>query len=106
MNRSISVINDKKPVTHKWTVLEQGLNKLIYNNFQNYKDFFVISNIKKYKPSMDKYIFAQKIGKTAEIAEVYLKGEYLCDVSIFDTPSQALTKIQDGVINLLSKKGD
>ena len=101
---NFGIIRDKKPVTGTWTILERGLNKLIASNFLDYKDFYVISNLKKYKPSMDESIFNQKIGKTAEIAEVYWKGEFVCEVSIFDSPDKALLKINDGMIEHITKK--
>jgi hypothetical protein len=101
----INVIQDTKPVTDRWTVLERGLNMMIASNFKDYKDWRVLSNIKKYKPSMDKFIFAQKTGKIPEICEIYWKGEFVCEVNILETPAQALTKINDGLIDLIKKKG-
>jgi len=102
---NFSIIRDKKPATEKWTVLELGVRKLIASNFKDFNDFYVISNIKKYKPSMDESIFNQKIGKTAEIVEVYWKGNYICDISVFDTPEKALTNINDRMIDFIKKKG-
>lgn len=98
------VLNDMKPVVHKLTTLELGLGTLIKQNFQNWMEFNVISNIKMYKPNADEFIYGQKLGNIPEICEVYLNGEYLCDVTINDTPSEALTKIQDGIIEVLRVK--
>lgn len=102
-NKNVCVISDTKPVTNRWTTLERGLYLLIQHNFQNYNEFKVISNIKMYKPSADPFVFAQKTGKIPEICEVYMNGHYLCDVSIFDRPEQALTKIQDGIIEKITE---
>lgn len=97
------VMHDMKPVIDRWTTLEKGLMMLFQRNFKDYADFRAVSNLKMYKPSMDPSIFAQKIGKTPEICEVYWKNEYVCDVSIFDSPADAVTKINDGMIELISR---
>lgn len=101
---SFTVIQDKKPLTDHFTILEKGIYTLISREFQNYTDFRVISNLKKYKPGEDPFIFGQKIGKIPELCEVYMKGEYICEISIFDTPAQALTKIHDGMIEMVADK--
>ena len=98
------IIHDSKPEVDRWTTLERGIYTLLQREFQNYNEFSVMSNLKKYKPSEDAFIFGQKIGKIPELCEVYLRGDYVCEVSIFDSPSQALTKIQDGMIEMVQEK--
>jgi hypothetical protein len=103
MSAQFNLIHDKKPITGRWTTLELGLMALIKHNFQNFKEFYVISDLKKYKPSMDASIYAEKIGKLPEVCEIYLKGEYICSVNIMDRPEQALVKINDGLIDKIKK---
>lgn len=101
------VLKSMKPQIDKWTTLELGLAALFKQNFKDYRDFMAISNLKMYKPSEDAFIFAQKVGNLPEICEVYWKGEYLCDVSLVDSPSIALQRINDSLIDFvkLNKKG-
>jgi len=104
VHSDFNLIHDKKPVTGTWTILELGVRKVIASNFKDFNDFYVISNIKKYKPSMDESIYNQKIGKEPELCEVYWKGNFVTDISIFDSPKQALIKINDGMIEFITKK--
>lgn len=97
-----SLVHDMKPETRD-TTLEIGLRKLLSDNFSNEKEWFVYSNLRKFKPSMSVDIYGQKIGKLPEICEVYWKGEMIAEISIFDTPDKALVKIQDGMIELMTR---
>ena len=93
-----------KAETDTWTVLEKGLMLLIRQNFKDFRDFYVISDLKRYKPSMDASIFAEKTGQIPEVAEIYWKGEFVCSVSMAHNPDMALQKINDGLIELLTRK--
>lgn len=103
--RNISIVSDMKPMDpDRKSVLEEGLKLLIARNFNHPDKWFVYSNLKKYKPSMSVDIYGQKIGALPEICEVYCNGEYVCDVSMTDTPAIALLRIKKGLAEVMIRR--
>ncbi len=98
------IMHSMKPAQGKLTTLKTVLGTLFRRNFQNWFDFTAVSNIRMYRPNADEFIYDQKIGKIPEICEVYMRGEYICDVTMNDTPAQALTKINDGLIEKITEQ--
>lgn len=97
------IMQSMKAHTDTWTVLERGIMLVIQQNYKDWQDFQVISHLKKYKPSMDASVFAEKTGQLPEIAEVYWRGEFLTEISVKDRPEAAATKINDALIELITR---
>jgi hypothetical protein len=76
------------------TYFEKGLMLLIELNFPNPKDFTIISERRRFRAREDEYIWKQNREDIPEVAEIYYKNEYLCDVVSKETPEQVLKKIK------------
>lgn len=100
----LGILQDMKPVTGMPTVLERGLLLMIGQNFKDAKNWQVVSDLRRYKPSMDPFVYGQKIGRIPEVCEIYWNGEFVCTVSLLDRPATALIKLNDGMIDLIKKK--
>lgn len=104
---SVNIVSDKKPMDpDKKSALEEGLKMLISQHFSHPEKWFVLSELKKYKPSMSVDIYGQKIGRLAERCEVYCGGEWVCDVEMTDTPAVALLRIKKGLAEVLIRRAE
>ena len=108
-DRSNLIITKSSKEKTKPTDMEIGLNYLISKNFfttdeVNAKKWFVYSNLRKFKPSMDESIWKQLNGQLPEICEIYWNGEYICEVSYTDDPWIAIDKIKYGFTKMVRDK--
>ncbi len=88
------------------TIFEKALVKMIELNFPDPKNFTIIAERRKYRVREDQSIFNQNIGKAPEVADIYYKNEFVCDVSEDMQPQLALFKIKQNlkeVVKSLSK---
>lgn len=105
--KGVSVISGMNPMDpDRKSVLEEGIKTLLSQHFSHPEKWFVLSELKKYKPSMSVDIYGQKIGRLAEVCEVYCGGEWVCDVSMTDTPSVALLRIKKGLAEVLIRRAE
>jgi len=77
------------------TYFEKGLMLLIEKNFPIPSDFTIISERRKYKVKEDESLWKQNIHKLPEVADIYYKNTFLCDVSEAMLPEMVLKKIKD-----------
>lgn len=105
--KKITIVSDMKPMDpDRKSYLEEGLKLLISQHFNHPEKWFVLSELKKYKPSMSVDIYGQKIGKLPEVCEVYCGGEWVCDVSALDAPPIALLRIKKGLAEVLIRRAE
>jgi hypothetical protein len=88
---------------------ENGLLMLIGQEFGGAASGFkVIWEARHFRPSRFGDVFLQQVNKQAlgyepKIAEIYFRGEYLCDVSEEMTPEQVKQTIEVALVNKISR---
>lgn len=81
---------------------ESALEFLIEHNFEDSEHFHVQAEVRKYSPDVFIEAKAQKEGKLPNMAEIYYKGEYVCEVNETMNPKQVI----DRIVFALSLKPD
>jgi len=71
---------------------ERSVKWLLSRAFTN-ANFFTISECAKYKPSESLDTWRQNSGQIPEVVEVYLRGEYICDLHSKMTRDQMINKV-------------
>lgn len=94
------MISDLKPRQNK-SDFEKGVIHVITSNFREWGQFGVESNIRKYKPSEDRFVFGQTSGQIPEFADIYFRGKYVCEVNAKMRPDEVLAMIEFSLIQTL-----
>jgi hypothetical protein len=94
------MMSDLKPRQNP-SDFEKGVIRIIKSNFRDWGLFGVESNIRKYKPSEDRFVFGQTSGQIPEFADIYCKGKYVCEVNARMRPDEVLAMIQYSLIQTL-----
>jgi hypothetical protein len=83
------------------TEFEQGVFKLIQDNFKDSHLFGVKEERRLYNPETVEEVWEQNIGKKPHACEVYFNGEYVCTISSSMQPPQALKFLKNAVYDLM-----
>lgn len=71
---------------------EAGLEYLIEDNFQDSENFHAVVDVRLYGDD-DPHIREQKSGKLPTVANIYYKGEYVCEVNEKMNPKAVIDRI-------------
>ena len=86
------------------TEFEEKVYHLIASTFQNYRDWYVIEERRKYNPKASEYVYEQNRGNKPHVVEVYCNGEFVCDVKSDTSPEQAKSIINSAFQDLIMKQ--
>jgi len=94
------MISDLRPRINP-SDFEKGVIHVIKSEFRDWYMFGVESNIRKYRPREDRFIYGQKSGQIPEFLDIYFKGKYVCEVNAAMRPDEVSALIQYSLIQLL-----
>lgn len=86
------------------TEFEEKVYHLIASTFQNYRQWYVIEERRKYNPAESEYIYEQNRGDKPHVVEVYFEGEFVCDVRSNQSPEEAKKLITKSFHDLIAQK--